>query len=161
MGKIENQVINNSHNDFSFTYNIIKNYFKNVKSNKDLKDNFQRFYKFNIDYKTYYIPSDLTTQNSGTNEELTLHILNKQQDEILKYDYSNYEESYSQLHNKFINYLKEKANKSHSMFVSKEDKLKRVYQNFHPNRDFSDSRYFDTLKRPDDINGEYIDNGYR
>ena len=47
------------------------------------------------------------------------------------------------------------------MFVSKEDKLKRVYQNFHPNRDFSDSRYFDTLKRPDDINGEYIDNGYR
>ena len=161
MGKVDNEVINHSDKELSFTYSLLKNIFKKSKRNRDGKDNFQRFYKFKIDYKSYYIPCDLTTQNSSTNEELTLHILNKEIGKILEYDYSNYEESYTQLYNKFVNYLKEKSKKSHKMFLTKEDKTKKIYQNFHPNRDFSDTRYFETLKRPDEINGEYIDNGYR
>lgn len=88
-------------------------------------------------------------------------ILNREVDKILKYDYTYYEDSYTDLYNKLMNYLKEKARKSHKTFLTEEDKLKKAYSNFHPNRDYSDKSYYDTLKRPDDINGEYIDNGYR
>lgn len=175
VGKVKNDVLNLNDKGLFFTTRLLRRYFnrnKNKKSeeiNKDDKknnsqsemDNFKHFHKVRITGRSYFIPADLSSQHADTNEELILNIINNNLKSIIEYDYSSYEDRTDALFKFIDGYKKEKAKRDSLSYETEEERLQREYSDFLPNRDYSDSKYELTLKRPDDIDGTYINNGYR
>ena len=125
-------------------------------------DKFRRFHRIIVNYRRFFIPSDLTVHDKETNEELLVALLNGNTKALLEYDYTRYEDRAEMLNDLLENYLKELAKKSHNAdYISKKDKLKEEYCKYKPNRDYNDIYKEITLKRPDEIDGYYINNGYR
>ena len=140
---------------------FISKLIKNLKSDNNVLDDFRIFHKLKYLTFTFYIPADSSQQHLDTNEKLILAIFNKDLKFISEYDYSIYEDRLKSIHDALEAYKKEYAKKNHTTYYSEEDKLKMKYSKFLPNRDYSDNKYDITFKRKDDLNGTYIDNGYR
>ena len=111
--------------------------------------------------KIFLLPADSSNQHEDTNEELILHILNKNINAILEYDYSKYENRVTELVKQMDLFNKNFAKKTHTSYYTEEEKLKEKYSNFVGNRDYADHSYEMTLKRADGVDGTYVDNGYR
>jgi len=189
MNKFQNVVLNLNDRGFLFVTRLlwrilkpIKN--KNEKFNKEeeqkttgkknsnrgesdnikkdiILDNFQSFHMIFANGNIFYLPADLSKQHEDTNEELLLEILNNNNQNILEYDYSEYEDRSTQLYELVENWKKEYAKKSHETYLTKEEKLQREYSKYNGNRDYSDKNTELTLKRNDGIDGTFVDNGYR
>lgn len=159
INKFRNEIFQLKDKGFFFITRLLRRYFK--KSSSTVHDNFTEFHHIKIGSKSFYIPADSSVQHRDTNEYILLCILNRQLSDVLEYDYSAYEDKMAIVQEGLENYKKEMAKKSHKFYISEEDKLKAEYCNFKPNRDYADQKYDLALKRPDDINGVYIDNGYR
>jgi hypothetical protein len=179
-GKVKNDVINLNDKGFFFTTRLLRRYFgakndgnknsvegaenleKNSKNNnKSTSDNFVHFHKIRITGKSFFIPADLSTQNQDTNEELVLYVINNNLKFVMEYDYSTYEDRANTIHNLADQYQKEYARKHGTTYTTKEELLQEEYSDFLPNRDFTDTKYELTLKRPDTVDGTFINNGYR
>lgn len=161
LGKVSLPDLNISNNSSFFLVKLIKNNLKPSSQEKNL-DSFTEFHQILYRNKYFYLPADLSNQHPDTNEDLVLAILNADLDKVLKYDYSNYEDRQQELYDLFNNYMKEYHKKSYKgEYITKEERLAKEFSKYHPNRDYADQFYDDTLKRPDDVDGSYIDNGYR
>jgi hypothetical protein len=159
-GKFKNEIVNLTDKGFLFTTRILRKLFSKKKSEKDL-DNFKYFHIIRIEGTSFYLPADLSTQHVDTNEQLILALLNSDLKTVLEFDYSLYEDRADTLINTLENYKKELAKKSHGIYMTQEEILKQEYSKFIPNRDYTDSKHELTLKRSDDVDGTYINNGYR
>jgi hypothetical protein len=125
-------------------------------------DLFIRFHKLIVNYRLYYVPRDITEQHVETNEDLLVAIMNNNVKFLLEYDYSKYEDRNEKLTELLDEYLSLLAKKSHSEeHISAKYKKELEYCKYRPNRDFNDVYKEITLKRPDEIEGHYINNGYR
>jgi hypothetical protein len=170
VGQISNKVLNLNDKGWFFTTRLLRRFFYESKkdvskqmqngNNQEL-DNFKYFHKFGFGSKTYLLPADSSNQHEDTNEQLILHILNKNLKEILAYDYINYESKAEILKKKVEEYRREFAKKSYTPYASEEDLKRREYSNFHGNRDFSDYSYELTFKRTHGLDGTYVNNGYK
>ncbi len=154
--KLKNYMINLDSPTF-----FISKLFRMYKNKEDKNDNLSTFHKITNLSFTYYIPADLSVQHPDTNEKLTIAILNSDFKYISEYDYSDYEDRLKAIHDAMETYKKEYAKKSHDTYFTEEEKLKMKYSKFLPNRDYDDYKYESTFKRRDDLDGTYIDNGYR
>lgn len=134
---------------------------ENVNLDDSKYDNFRHFHLFTANGDTYYIPADLSVQHEDTNEELLLDILNNKNKKVLNYDYSEYEDRSQKVYELIENWKKEYATKSHSTYLTQEEKLQIKYSKYRANRDFSDKIRDLTLKRTDGLDGNFVDNGYR
>jgi hypothetical protein len=157
--KMKNEVLNLHDKGFFFVTRLIRRYL--FGGDKTPTDNFKYFHKLRMTGKVYLIPADCSKQHEETNEELVLHILNKNLKAILEYNYSNYENRVVELLKQVELFNRNFAKKTHSYYYSEEEKLRDKYSNLEGNRDFSDQIYDVTLKRTDGLDGTYIDNGYR
>jgi hypothetical protein len=124
-------------------------------------NNFELFHNIVINSQNFYVPADLETQHADTDETLFIAIMNGDFKTTTEYDYNDFEDRLTALNESLERYNKELATKAHDNYFSEEDRLRMKYSKFLPNRDFSDTRYQYTLRRNDEIDGEYIDNGYR
>jgi len=130
--------------------------------NKNKTDLFSSFHKIVVSNRRLYVPSDLSTQSPDTNEELLLAIFNNNTKFLLEYDYSNYEDKSQKIQDTLDEYMKLLAKKSHNPeYLTEKDRLTAEYCKYKPNRHYNDKFTDITLKRPDEIDGHYIDNGYR
>jgi hypothetical protein len=177
-GKVKNDVLNLNDKGFFFTTRLLRRYIfghknknsediktddksKNKKTSQSDIDNFKYFHKIRVMGKSYFIPADSSSQHPDTNEELILNMINNNLKFICEYDYSSYEDRADALFKMVEDYKKEIAKRNSLSYETEEERLQKEYSDFVPNRDFTDSKYELTLKRPDDIDGTYINNGYR
>jgi hypothetical protein len=165
IGHKNNKFINLNDKGWFFTTRLLRRFFeeskKDAKKNTQELDNFKYFHQFGFGSKLYLLPADCSSQHSDTNEQLILHIINKNLKEILEYDYSNYESKAEFVKKKLEEYAKEYAKKSYTPYASEEDLLRKEYSTRHGNRDFSDDSYELTFKRSHGLDGTYVNNGYK
>ena len=112
------------------------------------------------DNETFLIPFD--HENFGEaiiDKQLLLDIINGRQNKILDFDFSQKEEEYEFLRSQLQERYKEMSERYGDTIVTDEDRKKREYMYFHPNREFSGKLESLKLKKVDD--GTFIDNGYR
>ena len=133
-------------------------------SNEEKKDEdknkFKYFWKFMAENETFLIPIDHEKFEEGIiDKQLLFDLINGRQNKILDYDFSQKEEEYEFLRTILLERYREIADKHGDTIVEDEDKKKRDYMYFHPNREFSGKLESLKLKKVDD--GTFIDNGYR
>ena len=158
LGKVKKPELSLKNKGLFLVTNLIRDYF----SKNDKTDNFTHFHKFSYNNNFYYLPADSSEQHNDTNEELVIAFLNGDFQKIMSYDFSDYEDRNMKIYDMFNYYNKELYKKSYKgNYVTKEEKLAREYCKYKPNRDFGDMLHEETLTRTDDIDGTYIDNGYR
>ena len=124
------------------------------------KSNFKYFWKFMAENETFLIPYDHENFSSGViDKQLLLDLINGRQNKVLDYDFSQKEEEYEYLRNILTDRYKDIAEKYGDTIVTEDEKKKRDYMYFHPNREFSAKLESLKLKKVDD--GTFTDNGYR
>ncbi len=122
--------------------------------------NFKYFWKFMADNETFLIPYDHENFSEAIiDKQLLLDIINGRQNKILDFDFSQKEEEYEFLRSQLQERYKEMSERYGDTIVTDEDRKKREYMYFHPNREFSGKLESLKLKKVDD--GTFIDNGYR
>jgi hypothetical protein len=113
------------------------------------------------DSEKFIIPLDSQNfKKSVASEEVMHHIINGRQNEVLAYDFSHIEERQRIIDENMME-VEEMRNdqvNAHD-FVSDNQKKRRDFGYYHPNRDFNDELEHLQLKKVD--NGEFWDNGYR
>ena len=106
------------------------------------------------------MPHDHEAFESGIiDKQLLLDLINGRQNRVLSFDFSAKEEEYEFLKNALQERYQEIAERHGEREVTEEEKKKRSYMYFHPNREFSGKLESLKLKKVDD--GTFIDNGYR
>ena len=112
------------------------------------------------DNETYLVPYDHELFESGIiDKQLLFDLINGRQNKVLDFDFSQKEEEYEYLTRLVQDHYKEVAERHGETILTDEDKKKRDYMYFHPNREFSGKYESLKLKKVDD--GTFIDNGYR
>lgn len=124
------------------------------------KSKFKYFWKFMAENETFLIPHDHENFKEGViDKQLLLDIINGRQNKVLDFDFSQKEEEYEHLRNILTERYRDIEGSYGDTIVTEDDKKKRDYMYFHPNREFSGKLESLKLKKVDD--GTYIDNGYR
>lgn len=124
------------------------------------KSNFKYFWKFMANNETFLIPHDHEMFEDGTlDRQLLFDLINGRQNKVLDFDFTQNEEFYNAMKVMVTEVFKEVAESTGEVFNTEEEKKKRAYMYFHPNREFSGKFESLKLKKVDD--GTFIDNGYR
>lgn len=132
----------------------------NEKAQEEDQSNFKYFWKFAADNETFLIPHDHEHFKNGIiDKQLLFDLINGKQNKVLDFDFSQKEEEYEFVRQALQERYKEIAEKHGDTIVTDDDKKKRAYMYFHPNREFSG--HFESLKLKKVDDGTYIDNGYR
>ena len=110
--------------------------------------------------ETFLIPIDHEKFEEGIiDKKLLFDLINGRQNKILDYDFSQKEEEYEYLRQILEERFRDIASKQGDFVITDEDRKKRDYMYFHPNREFSGKMESLKLKKVDD--GTFVDNGYR
>ena len=132
---------------------------KKVETPREL-NNFKYFWKFMANNETFVVPVDHEMFFNGVMDEVLLKdILKGKQNSVLNFDFTEKELLQEYLKKLQDDTMKEIYRQNGEFYETEEDKLKREYQYYIPNREFSGRRENTKLKKVDD--GTFIDNGYR
>ena len=110
--------------------------------------------------ETFVVSVDHDMFFNGTFDDVLLRdIIKGKQSSVLNHDFSLQEKRNEFMKKLQQDTIKEIFRQNGEFYETEEDKLKREYQYYRPNREFSDKRENMKLKKVDD--GNFIDNGYR
>jgi len=155
--KYEGEYVNNYFNigDFGL-FPTISSY---LRPNTKPSSRFRYFHKFSFNGRSLYISKDHKDSSENIkDEDLLLALMQGNLHRIYNYDYTEMEKEGDKLMTEIEEELRQDAKRRGKTYYSENDKKKKEYMDYYPNRDFYTSEEL-KLKKFDD--GTFIDNGYR
>ncbi|CAI2367367.1 unnamed protein product [Moneuplotes crassus] len=124
---------------------------------------FCSFYHFMCKNKNYYIPTDMVDRSKSIlNEDLVLQgIMNGDLNRVHEYDFYHHDEEILINREESREGLEDFGYENHIDLLEEENRKKRAYMKYHPNRDYNGRYGNEALKKPMGDDGTFIDNGYR
>lgn len=159
MGEYENKSLTMKH------YGLLPSLAKLVQrfttyNHETIDGDFSKFHKFMANNQVYLLSKDHPDHALFTvNEGLLDDIIHGKQKRIFEYDFSEEDRQKSVQFKEMEDEIKRVMEFKGEGYVTQEDKLKREYSYYWPNREFSGSMEDVKLKKIDD--GTFVDNGYR
>jgi hypothetical protein len=123
---------------------------------------FKTFHWFICNNAHYYVPYDMNDKAKAMHDEdLLLSIIHGDQMNVYEYDLSHLDEEIDIDLEENREMLEDHGHINHINYFEEENRKKRAYMKYLPNRDYNNDYGREQLKNPMGDDGTFIDNGYR